>query len=350
VGTKKLESAGISLFCEGMAMMLAAGIQLDEAASMLADDIGDEALQKTSQAVYHYLIKGHHLADAMEKTKAFPTYALDMVCVGEASGRLEEALRALSAYYSEEDRIFAKIQSAVVYPALLLCVMSIILAFTVMVILPVFEDVYASMASSLLESSYGFEGASIVVGWVSLGVTLVCALVAVGMAIACRSQSGRDAVMRLLGKLPFTHSAMEQLTVSRFLSVLAAYTASGADADTAMSEALSILEHPALKRRAETAYELMVDPQNPRTLTQALTEAQMFEQIYVRMLEIGMHSGSLDESLDRMAMDFYDDALLQIDAAIDLIEPTLAILLTLSVGITLISVMLPLIGIMGSIG
>ena len=59
---------------------------------------------------------------------------------------------------------------------------------------------------------------------------------------------------------------------------------------------------------------------------------------------------SLDAALDRLSTNFFDDAILQIDAAIDNIEPALAAFLTIAVGATLISVMLPLIGIMGSIG
>ena len=151
----KLDSAGISLFCESVAMMLAAGIQTDEAVGMLSEDIGDVALQATCESVYGRLCAGDTLAVAMKASGAFPRYAVDMVGVGEASGRLEEVLRSLGVYYDEEDRLFAKIRSSVGYPAALLCIMSIILAFTVIIILPVFEDVYVSMAGSLTDGSSG---------------------------------------------------------------------------------------------------------------------------------------------------------------------------------------------------
>ena len=310
----KLDSAGISLFCESVAMMLAAGIQTDEAVGMLSEDIGDVALQATCESVYGRLCAGDTLAVAMKASGAFPRYAVDMVGVGEASGRLEEVLRSLGVYYDEEDRLFAKIRSSVGYPAALLCIMSIILAFTVIIILPVFEDVYVSMAGSLTDGSSGAVGVSVAIGWVALGITLICAIVAVGAAIACRSEAGRIAVMHLMEKFPATHPAMEQLAVSRFASALAAYTASGINTD------------------------------------EAISEAEVFEQIHARLLTIGTRSGSLDAALDRLSANFFDDAILQIDAAIDNIEPALAAFLTIAVGATLISVMLPLIGIMGSIG
>ena len=119
----KLDSAGISLFCESVAMMLVAGIQTDEAVGMLSEDIGDVALQATCESVYGRLCAGDNLAAAMKASGAFPRYAVDMVGVGEASGRLEEVLRSLGVYYDEEDRLFAKIRSSVGYPAALLCIM-----------------------------------------------------------------------------------------------------------------------------------------------------------------------------------------------------------------------------------
>ena len=342
----KLDSAGISLFCESVAMMLAAGIQTDEAVGMLSEDIGDVALQATCESVYGRLCAGDTLAVAMKASGAFPRYAVDMVGVGEASGRLEEVLRSLGVYYDEEDRLFAKIRSSVGYPAALLCIMSIILAFTVIIILPVFEDVYVSMAGSLTDGSSG----AVAIGWVALGITLICAIVAVGAAIACRSEAGRIAVMHLMEKFPATRPAMEQLAVSRFASALAAYTASGINTDEAMRRAIEVVEHEGLKAKATAAYGLMIDAESPRSLAQAISEAEVFEQIHARLLTIGTRSGSLDAALDRLSANFFDDAILQIDAAIDNIEPALAAFLTIAVGATLISVMLPLIGIMGSIG
>ena len=352
----KLDSAGISLFCESVAMMLAAGIQTDEAVGMLSEDIGDVALQATCESVYGRLCAGDTLAVAMKASGAFPRYAVDMVGVGEASGRLEEVLRSLGVYYDEEDRLFAKIRSSVGYPAALLCIMSIILAFTVIIILPVFEDVYVSMAGSLTDGSSGAVGVSVAIGWVALGITLICKginpdeCVAVGAAIACRSEAGRIAVMHLMEKFPATRPAMEQLAVSRFASALAAYTASGINTDEAMRRAIEVVEHEGLKVKATAAYGLMIDAESPRSLAQAISEAEVFEQIHARLLTIGTRSGSLDAALDRLSANFFDDAILQIDAAIDNIEPALAAFLTIAVGATLISVMLPLIGIMGSIG
>lgn len=68
------------------------------------------------------------------------------------------------------------------------------------------------------------------------------------------------------------------------------------------------------------------------------------------MMMVGDTSGDLEDVLTRMGETFFDDALIQMDESLDRIEPALAAFLTITVGATLISVMLPLIGILGSIG
>ena len=345
-----LESSALSAFCESTALMLAAGIQTDEAVSMLSENMEDSAFKRACNRVYAALIDGATLSQAMQVSGAFPRYAVDMVGVGEKAGRLEEVLRSLGVYYDEEDRLFAKIRSSIGYPAALLCLMSVILAFTVAVILPVFVGVYDNLAGGLTTGSFNAVAISIGIGWVALVVTLVCTVVALVGLFASRGEGGRQAIMRLFEKVPFTRQAMYQLALSRFTSAVAIYTASGVNSDDAMKEALATVEHVALRQKVEQAYEAMISPVTAKSLAQAIGDHGVFEPVYARMLTIGSRSGSMEEVLDRLSGTFFDDAVVQIDRVIDATEPALAAFLTVAVGATLISVMLPLIGIMGSIG
>ena len=93
----------------------------------------------------------------------------------------------------------------------------------------------------------------------------------------------------------------------------------------------------------------MVDLKNPRSLAQAIAENEVFEPVYGRMLLVGTRSGSTDEVLSHLSDVFFEDATMQLDSAVNSVEPVLAAFLTIAVGATLIAVMLPLIGIMGSI-
>ena len=350
MAAKLLDSGALSALCGSVATMLSAGLQIDEAVHLLAENREESRFKTACVGMYRGLIAGESLSQSMETTNAFPGHVIDMVQTGEQSGRLESVLRTLEVYYGEEDRTFQKIRSSVAYPAALLCIMAIILAATVVVILPVFANVYASTSGSLTAASSSMALASIIIGWVAFVITVACAIVAIFLFAASRTQSGRERVLAIFERIPSTRQAMYELALSRFTSALATYIAAGITTETAMRQALETVRHGRLRARLEYALDAMEDLENPRSLPQAFTEADILDPLYTHMLTAGAHAGSVDDVLADLSVMLFDDSTAQLDRALDRIEPLLAALLTIAVGGTLISVMLPLIGIMGSIG
>lgn len=346
----RLTAEDVSVFCEGMAMMLAAGIQIDEALGLLDVRRGNARLSRVCDEAYRTVISGCGLGEAMRRTGAFPRHAVDMVVVGERTGRLEQTLRRLTTYYDEEGRMLAKVRTAVGYPAALLCAMAVIVAFTVWVVLPVFIQVYEGMAGSLTAGSSAAIAASVVIGWAALVVTLVGAAAAVAAAVAGRTPRGNAFLIGVFERLPFTRDAMEKLALSRFTLALSTYLASGVNEDVAMAESIKTVEHPRVRARAEESLRLMEDPERACSLPTAIGEAGLLDALYARMVTIGARTGSIENVLAGLGETFFNEAADRIDRVIDSVEPLLAALLTIAVGATLISVMLPLIGIMGSIG
>lgn len=350
MATKMLESSAVSAFCEIVAVMHSAGIQMDEAVFLLGENMEDAAFKRACDDVYKELIVGKPLALAMDDSGCFPSHVVDMVGAGEHAGRLENVLWSLARYYDEEDRLYAKIKNAIAYPAALLCVMSAILLFTVIVILPVFVDVYHGLTGNLTAGSFGYVNASIIIGWIALGVTLLCTVLVVLGVLAGRSAAGRQRLLRLFEKAPLTRGPMRQMAVSRFTAALATFVAAGVDTDTAMEKAVAMVDHGNLKSQLEAVRMQMTDPAQAKSLAQAIFDNNVFEPIYARMLVVGTRSGSLETVLASLSDTFFDDSIVRLDGLIDSVEPTLAAFLTVGVGATLIAVMLPLIGIMGSIG
>lgn len=349
MAAKPLESGALSAFCEGVAMMLAAGIQTDEAVYLLGEGMKPGSFKQACDEVGHAVVEGKPLSEAMAQSERFPDRMVVAIRAGEESGRLENVLRSLAVQYGEEERLFSKMRSGIVYPAALLAVMTVILAFTVSVILPVFIDVYESLAGSVSAGSFAYVNVSVAIGWVSLAVMAAITLTAVVTAVASRG-SGRARVVKAFGKLPLTRDAMYRLALSRFASTLSIYVAAGFDTNVAMERAMRMVENPTLSAKLERVYKDMTSSESAKSLSQAIYDNEVFDPIYARMLMVGARSGSVEAALRRLADAFFEDAVSHMDDLIDGVEPILAAFLTVSVGATLISVMLPLIGIMGSIG
>lgn len=156
MAAKILRSLAVSAFCEDMAMMLAAGIQVDDALSLMRGDSGDGPLYDAASAVLERVQMGEPLAEAVEQCGYFPAYAAQLVAAGEAAGRTESVLKSLAVYYETQDKLEKRLKSAVIYPAVLLFLMAGVLAVLVARVLPVFTGVYTGLAGSVAASSYAY--------------------------------------------------------------------------------------------------------------------------------------------------------------------------------------------------
>ena len=83
---------------------------------------------------------------------------------------------------------------------------------------------------------------------------------------------------------------------------------------------------------------------------EALKNAQIFSNVYARMIMVGFRSGSMEKVLRQIANRYEQKTSKKINLVLSTLEPTLVIVLSLIVGLILLSVILPLMGIMSSIG
>ena len=343
---KKMDDLSVSLFCRNMAMMLAAGTQPDEALAMLGEEAsGDTVFAAAAAGMSVAMQQGATFAEAAQD--ALPAYAAGMIAAGEKSGRTEQVLDRLADYYEREEAMHQRLRGALLYPLVLLLLMCVVLGFLVWKVVPVFVGVYESLAGSLAGSSYAYVAASRIFSWIALAATLaVCAALLLGMAMA-KTPGGKSRLAVWLEKLPLTAEASRQLAVSRLADTLATFTASGLDPDTAMQEAEKGVSHTALRQSVVRCNQQMAEG---ASLAQAMNAEKIFKPLYGRMLQSGIRSGKLDTTLAKLAEITGRDAENAIYSVIEGVEPLLTAFLTLAVGITLLAAMLPLIGILSSIG
>ncbi|MBM6716483.1 type II secretion system F family protein [Gemmiger formicilis] len=349
MANKQLESLAISVFCENMAMMLGAGIGAEEAAGLLGEDSTQGSFHDAAKSVQKFLLlQGGTLSEAVAQSGYFPAYVSDMIRVGESAGRIEQTLRSLAGYYASRSRLETKLKSAVLYPLVLLVLMAAILGVLLAKVLPVFAGVYTSLAGDLTSSSYGYIRVAYGIGWLALAVTVLVALVLIAATVASRTSKGLDTLKRMAEHLPVLSGIAQQLSLANFTEVLMIYVASGVDVDSAMEAAGKMVDNETVAQKVDACRRQMKE--KGVGLATAVYEQKLFEPLYGRMLVSGARSGSLEPVLERLTDLFSQDARMRIDRAVDRVEPFMSAFLTVTVGIALISTMLPLIGILGSIG
>lgn len=342
---KILDQRSLSVFCSSISMMLHAGVSTEDACGLFAQD-HDSAAARAAKAVSEEMAQGNSFADAAAVCGAFPAYALGVFRTAEYSGRLEEGLDRLAVYYDREYNLTQRLRTTLTYPAVLLLMMCGVLAVLVFFVLPMFEKVYSSLTGSLAVSSYAYVIWASVIAKVSLAAAMLICAVLLVMAGAANTESGRMRLRRTMERLRFTKKAFWNLAVSKLADTLSTLLSSGMDTDSAVPMAMEMTDHQELAKTLAVCIEEM---QQGAGLADTMFRHGIFSALYGRMLVGGAESGNLEKTLAELSQRINRDAEEELISLMDGAEPILIGFLALSVGLTLLSVMLPLLGILGAV-
>ncbi len=343
----RLDDLGVSAFCESMAMLVQAGIRTDEAISLLQS--GKEhtggPLEAALAVMKEQADAGSGLAKAMEASGVFPDYALRMVAAGESSGRLEDILFRLAAYYAEQKTISEKLRNAVTYPTAMLVLIIAVLAVMLVMVLPAFTEVYNSLTGSLSASTYSYVHWAYAFCWFALVLMiLIAAALAAGLYLWTHGK--REQVEALLRKIPLCDRILEDMAKFRFTSALSTFLASGELQDEAVLSSIPMIGYKPVEEQVRRCALRM---EEGHSIAQAAYDEALFEPVYGRMLLAGERSGSLEHILGRLTELLETSCANLVDRLVGVVDPLLSGVLMLTVGLSLLSAMLPLIGMMNAV-
>ena len=344
---QKLDHLGVSAFCESMAMMARSGIQTDEAIELLQSGKHQSGgiLEEGLKVMKDQTDMGYGLAAAMKESGIFPDYALMMVEVGESSGRREDVLFQLSKYYADQKTISEKLRNAVTYPAVMLILIIAVLAVMLVMVLPAFTDVYNNLTGSLSASSYSYVRWAYGFCWLALIIMVVMAAALI-IGLYMWNHGKRDRVESLLRKNRLCSSILESHGMFRFTSAMATFLASGHMQDEAVLNSIPMVEYGPVEEKLNKC---VVHMEEGHSIAQAAYNEDLFEPVYGRMLLAGERSGNMEDVLRRLTELLEENCLHQVDQLVGIIDPLLSGVMMVTVGLSLLSVMLPLIGMMNSV-
>ena len=172
-----------ALFCEQVAMALGAGIPLFDAMETLKDTYETSRYGETFVAMFETVKRTGSLQKAMAGAGIFPAYAVGMTAVGEQTGKLDGVLTALGNYYRWEADVRISVHNAVVYPVVLVVMLSVVVLLLITSVLPVFERVFENLGVSTGAAGTGVMSASFIIGEVALATIGVVLLVGLVIAV-----------------------------------------------------------------------------------------------------------------------------------------------------------------------
>lgn len=259
---KSLTDDELAVFCYQLGLMVRSGIGSEESLAILEGDARDARARALLEQARSGLLDGLPLSGALERTGAFPDYLLRMLEIGQAAGRLEEVLWALSRYYTRQAETARTLRRAVAYPAVMAVLIAVVFLVLVARVLPVFQQVSAQLGVSLSPVAAALLRLGAAGKTISAVLCALLALCAVLLLFLFRSSRGAA----LAGRAFSGTASAKALDRSRFATVLSLMLSSGLPLDEALGRARALLSASALAPALERCAGLMEqgDPLPPR--------------------------------------------------------------------------------------
>lgn len=343
---KKLSSQELAAFCAQIASVLKAGISAGEGIAIMLEDTSSPQEKEILTAIQETLNTTGVFSLGLEDAKVFPEYMQNMVRLGEQAGRLDEVMDALAGHYQREADLSAALKSALTYPCIMIGMMVLVVLVLVTRVLPVFQQVYAQLGQTMTGFSRGLLDMGQAINRYSLVLVALLVLAVLAGLYFTRTPSGQKQASGFFARLPFTRNFIRQKASCRFASGMALALKSGLTPEEGMDLAGVLTGSADFMEQIAQCKKLM---EEGMPLARALSGSGIFTGMDARLLGVGDRTGSIDDAMEKIAARCQEELDASMSSAVSVIEPTLVAVLSVIVGLILLSVMMPLMGILSGL-
>lgn len=364
---KKVKLSDLVVFTRQLSTMISAGVPLARSLSALQGDAANPYMREVLTGVTKDIESGTPLGNAFAKyPNAFSDVYVNMVRAGEAGGILDKILKRLATQVELDASIRKKIQSAMMYPIVILTV-TIIAFFGIMLFI-------VPKLGAILTSLGGPHAHLPVYTQVLLGFSNLCSkptilalthiplidkipnlilfliIFGIGGIYAMRyirTPAGRYRFDDLLLRLPVVKTIVLKVAIARFSRTFASLMGAGVSVLDALDVTGAAIGNKVIEAELKAAAK---EVQSGKPLSEPLSKSKHFPPIVAQMLMVGEETGQIDTVLVKIA-DFYEEEVtVLIDGLAAVIEPIMIIFLGAGVGLIAASVMGPIANLSKNIG
>lgn len=318
------------IFTSELAFTLKNGLSVDEGLKMLVGQ--DNHISKYSKLILNDMEKGISFYDALKNSNELDEYMIQMVQVGLSIGNLDVIFNQLSQYYDRQKKLSYQIKDAITYPFVLVLMMFIIVSVIVFKVFPIFENILKQMSMSL-----SLMVSAKIISYIGLILLLIVLVFGIFMYFYYRSTKK----LWLMNKLNI------QIQMTKLTYLLSLFVSSGYSLMEALDIISETIEDKMLKNKIQAVKKDMIEGDS---LATGLVKENVYPNSYGSLIVAASQSGHEDEILATLSIRYQEDLERMISSFLNRLEPVMIAGLSLLVGFVLISVMLPLMNVLKTLG
>jgi type IV pilus assembly protein PilC len=336
---KGVKLKDLAVMSRQLATMVAAGLSLLRALSILAGQTENKTLGKALDTVRLQVEAGSSLSDSLARApQIFPPLMVHLVRAGETGGFLDQALESIAATFEADVKLRSTVKSAMAYPVAVLCMAFVAVIGMLIFIVPVFEKMFADLDGDLPLPTQMLVVLSKNMVWIA--PLLIVSIV--GFAVWWKKNKNSEKVrskfdpMKL--KIPVFGDLFTKVAIARFTRNFATMTGAGVP----VLQSLAIVGETSGNWVIEQALKKVQDSvRSGGTIAQPLAAEPIIPPMVAQMIAVGEDAGAMEQMLSKIA-DFYDEEVLSTTEQLTaLIEPLMIGVIGAVIGGMIVALYMP---------
>lgn len=312
---------------------------------LLSEETDNKTLRSALGAVADDIQGGMSISEALAKhPSVFSDFYVNMVRAGEETAKLNETFQFLADHLEQNHELISKTRGALMYPAFVIVVFIVVMILMFTMVIPRLSEILVDSGQELPIYTKAVIGISNFL--VNYGLFLAGAIVIAGVVGWYYHRQGAFSFSEIQLKIPGINTLLKQVYLARMAGNMHTMLASGVPMVRSIEITSTVVGNEVYKQMLDEAAEA-VRAGSP--LSEALEHYELMPNILVQMVKVGEETGELASILEKMSKFYRREVYTAIDTFVSLIEPIMIVVLGLGVGLILVSVLMPIYNIAGSI-
>ncbi len=339
--TSPIKTSEMAFALTQVATYLKAGIPLIDAYRILAKQAKNSSVKKIYDMIVYDLLAGENLSEALEKQpKIFPKLLVNMVKSAELTGDLPTILDDMANYYTTIDKTKKELKSAMTYPTIVFIMAIGVIIFVLEYVVPQYVDMFSSWSSDLPKITVMTINFSNFVRANLLEMLVIIIMILLLYIYTFRNVKTFRATMQFIYlKIPVVKNIIMYSEVAMFSKTFASLLNHGVFITDSMDVLIKVSDNEIYKRIiAQTVKNL----NRGGKISEAFKDNPYIPIVAYEMIVTGESTGQLGTMMEKVAdyyQSLYENAINQVKS---LVEPALIVMLTFTVGLIIISIIVPM--------
>src|SRR2546423_7201588 len=338
---KRVKLEQFVIFNQQFVTLIRAGLPIPHSLDLLARRQRNKLLRSIVENVRERVRTGELLSDAFRNAApgAISQIYTTTLMAGEKSGNLEEVLNRYITFQRLTLAFRKKLLASLIYPALLVTMISVMFTFLISFVVPKFQDLYAQIGSEKLPplTIFVLSFGTTVQHYILL-IAAVIGAAAFGLWRWSKTTAGAEKIDAFRMSLPVFGEVWLKYQVAVFARMMSTLLMGGLPLVQGLETAGSSMDSPQLSKAILKSVQGV---REGRPLSRSLEETGIVPDLAAEMIEVGESTGALPAMLNSVAEFYEEDVQTALQAALSLIEPVILPVMGLVVATILISLYLP---------